>query len=204
MHEEVLSEDQHKLLPLLKSFRDDFGLIRGTAMALEIGHRRSIDFDLATFSEFNARQIRDRIGNTIKIDAVLVDETYEYTLVVNEVKLTFLHYPFNFEFGENYNDIINLPDEITLSALKAYALGRRAKWKDYVDLYFVISRNSFKDVVQRAKFIFKEEFNEKLFREQLAYFEDIDYSEKIDYLQGFSTSEDVIKSKLTQYSLEKP
>lgn len=34
------------------------------------------------------------------------------------------------------------------------------------------------------------EFNEKLFREQLSYFEDIDYSEEVDYLPGFSATDE--------------
>lgn len=31
-----------------------------------------------------------------------------------------------------------MPDLLTLSAMKAFALGRRAKWKDYVDMYFIL------------------------------------------------------------------
>ena len=31
-----------------------------------------------------------------------------------------------------------LRKEYYLAAMKAYALGRRAKWKDYVDLYFIL------------------------------------------------------------------
>ena len=41
-------------------------------------------------------------------------------------------------FTENFEDIINIPDLPTLAAMKTYALGRRGKWKDYVDLYFII------------------------------------------------------------------
>ena len=50
-----------------------------------------------------------------------------------------------------------------------------------VDLYFIINKYSFQEVVGQAKQIFGNEFNEKLFREQLSYFEDIDYSEEVNY-----------------------
>ena len=74
--------------------------------------------------------------------------------------------------------------------MKAYALGRRAKWKDYVDLYFILNgRCSLAQISARAKKIFGAEFNEKIFREQLSYFKDIDYSEKVDYLPGFAVGE---------------
>ena len=46
MHEKILTEDQKNLLPLVAEFSSDFGLVGGTAIALHLGHRRSIDFDL--------------------------------------------------------------------------------------------------------------------------------------------------------------
>jgi hypothetical protein len=203
MHEEVLSSKQRDLLPIITSFNDDFGLIGGTAIALQLGHRRSIDFDLATLSELNPESIRDKIGKGKEINAVLVDETNEYSLVVDGVRLTFLRYPYKLEFTEEFGKIIKMPDIASLAAMKAYALGRRAKWKDYVDLYFVISKYSLAYVTEKASAIFGNEFNEKLFREQLAYFEDIDYSEEIDYMEGFLVTDEVVKKKLTETSLER-
>jgi len=204
MHEEVLSQKQKDLLPFIASFSDHFGLIGGTAVALQLGHRRSIDFDLATFSQLETERIRGKIGDKYKVDSVLVDETNEYTLVIAGVKITFLSYPFKFNFDVSYNEFIKMPDLITLAAIKAYALGRRAKWKDYVDLYFIFNKYSFGEVVKRAKEIFGNEFNEKLFREELAYFDDIDHTEEVNYMQGFAVNDEVVKQKLNEISLQKP
>jgi len=198
-----LSPKQRNLLPLIQSFGSDFGLIGGTAVALQLGHRRSIDFDLATLGVLKVDKIRSRIRQEDTVEAVLVDETNEYSIVVDGVKISFLQYPFKFELIENFRDIIKMPDVIALAAMKAYALGRRAKWKDYVDLYFVIDKYSIGEVTERSKSIFGSEFNEKLFREQLAYFEDIDYTEAIDFMEGFSLKDDFIKEKLTGFSLER-
>src|SRR5258706_15543449 len=104
MHDEVLSDKQKDLLPFIASFSDNFGLIGGTAVALQLGHRRSIDFDLVTFSQLEIARIRGGIGNKYKVDSVLVDETNEYTLVINGVKVTFLSYPFKFNFDVSYNE----------------------------------------------------------------------------------------------------
>jgi len=46
MHKEILSEKQKELLPLIRQFSREYYLAGGTAVALHIGHRRSIDFDL--------------------------------------------------------------------------------------------------------------------------------------------------------------
>jgi len=52
LHKEILSPEQIELLPFLKKFKNNFGLAGGTAVALQIGHRRSIDFDLFSHKFF--------------------------------------------------------------------------------------------------------------------------------------------------------
>lgn len=202
MHKEALTENQFELLPLLESFSPDFGLVGGTAIALHLGHRRSIDFDLFTNREFETSQVRNKVTDFKKIEEVIRDRQDQYTVVVNGVGLTFMHYPYQIEFTDEFEQI-RLPDLLTLAAIKAHALGRRAKWKDYVDLYFIMkNHHDFKQVVEKAQQIFGSEFNEKLFRSQLSYFEDIDYSEEVDYLEGFETSEQKIKKWLKETSLQ--
>jgi hypothetical protein len=46
MHLEILSKEQVELLPLVSQFKREFYLVGGTAIALHIGHRESIDFEL--------------------------------------------------------------------------------------------------------------------------------------------------------------
>lgn len=203
MHDETLLDKQKSLLPLVSAFAKDFCLIGGTAVSLQLGHRRSIDFDLATTSTLDREKIRRIIRETNKIEAVAVNEPEELTLVVNGVKMTFLQYPFNFVAGVTYQKNIQMPDILALGAMKAYALGRRAKWKDYVDIYYIAKVKSFMEIVARAKKIFKTEFNERLFREQICYFNDVNYSEEVDYMPGFEKSEEEIQESLKEFSLQK-
>lgn len=202
MHKEILNKSQTELLALLKSFSPQFGLAGGTAVALHIGHRRSIDFDLFSKEEFDSRKLRRKITEFGEIEQVIRNEKDQYTVVVKGVGLTFLYYPYDVDFTEELDNIIKLPDLLTLAAMKAHALGRRAKWKDYVDLYFVMKDyHSFGEVVEKSKEIFGSEFNEKLFRSQLAYFEDVDYTEEVDYLEGCKKSDKEIKKWLKKVSL---
>lgn len=199
MHQEVLSENQKNIIPILNKFSNDFGLVEGTAIALQIGHRRSIDFDLTSINMFNNSEIKKKID---KVDKVIIDEKGEYTIIIKDTKVTFFHYPFKIEFKESFNEI-KVADLLTLAALKAYTLGRRTKWKDYVDLYFIFKDYfSLNQVIKKAESIFDKEFNEKIFRVQLSYFKDIDYSEKIQYMPGFETKEDIIKKELLRISVE--
>jgi hypothetical protein len=204
MHKEVLTQKQLNLLPLLKVFSKNFGLVGGTAIALYLGHRKSIDFDLFSLKEFDHLKIRKEILKFKKPFKIIVNEKEQYSIFINGVKITFLHYPFKIKFSKNFENIINLPDLLTLSAMKAYTLGRRAKWKDYVDLYFIMKHyGGIKKVIKKAKNIFGNEFNEKMFRAELAYFKDIDFSEKIIYLKGFEKKDEEIKRTLINFSLQK-
>ena len=202
MHKEILTKRQADLLPLLKLFSKDFGLVGGTAIALYLGHRQSIDFDLFSLKDFDNLKIRRKILKSQKLFKVIRDEIGQYTIVIKGVRLTFFYYPFKIDFSKNFENIIKLPDLLSLAAMKAHALGRRAKWKDYVDLYFVIKhRHGVKEIIKKAQKIFGNEFNEKIFRTQLVYFKDIDYSEKIIYLKGFETDDKIIRKSLIDFSL---
>lgn len=201
MHDETLTEEQKRLLPLIKRFSGEFGLVGGTAIALQIGHRRSIDFDLFTLNDFDAVRIRDEVRQKHTIQTVFVENPNELTISIKDVKTTFYKFPFKINFSEGFEDIIKMPDLLTLGAMKAYALGRRAKWKDYVDLFFIFRRHTIRQVSDKAKSLFAGEFNEKLLREELSYFKDINYSEKINYLKGFETTNEKIKKDLQEVSL---
>lgn len=202
MHKEILTKEQIKLLPLVKQFSKDFFLVGGTAIAFHIGHRRSVDFDLFTGKEFDNAKIREKIVKEHKIERMFRDEIGQYSVSVSGVRFAFLHYPFRIRASTNFGGVISLPDLLTLAAMKAYALGRRAKWKDYVDMYFIMrDYHTIQEITERAKKIFGREFNEKIFRAQLAYFQDIDYSEKVIYMKGFAMPDSRIKKHLIDFSL---
>ena len=202
LHPEILTKEQEELLPLVRKFYKDFGLVGGTAIALHIGHRESIDFDLFSFDEFKTLNIKRRIVNFKAIDRIIVSRSYEFTFLLNEVKITFFQYPFKIDYEIDFDKTLKLPSLLTLAAMKAYALGMRAKWKDYVDLYFIIKDfHSVSEIIKQAENIFGNEFNEKIFRGQLAYFEDINYSEEVNYLKGFEVSDKIIKKELINFSL---
>ena len=184
MHSEVLTEEQRKLLPLIRSFSNDYYLVGGTAIALHIGHRRSIDFDLFTTQDIKRKSIRNLIDKSgFTVNNLLYEAFDQMHLVVNSVKITFFNFPYKIVHSMDFEGIIKIPTLLDLAAMKTYALGRRAKWKDYVDLYFILKdQHDLRELSARAAEIFGAYFNEKLFREQLCFFDDIDYSEKVEYI----------------------
>lgn len=203
MHKEILTEKQKKLLPLLKLFSKEYYLKGGTALALQIGHRRSIDFDLFSDKNIKRRAIKAIIEENNYPSKDIIFEAFDQMhLIIDSVKLTFFSFPHKIDANINFESVINMPSILDLAAMKSYALGGRAKWKDYVDLYFILKDYySLKEVSARAKEIFQDFFNQKLFREQLSYFDDVDYSEKIEYVKN-EVIDDEIKNFLVSIATE--
>lgn len=197
MNIQIFNTNQIELLPLVKQFKKEFYLVGGTAIALYLGHRRSIDFDLFKYSPLKPKSIIQTISFFPFPYLVTRRVTEQLNVTINEVKFTFYQYPFKINSSEKLEDKLRLPKLIDLAAMKAYALGRRSKWKDYVDIYFILKENfSVKQISERATDIFGQLFSEKLFRAQLSYFDDIDYSEPVEYLVQAVPDEE-IRSFLT-------
>lgn len=200
MYPDILDPKQHALFPLMIQFADSFYLAGGTALALQLGHRRSIDFDLFSDKVLEHQKIRNRIRTQFVIEQTIVDEHDELTVLVAGVKCTFLYFPYPVSHDIPSIGHITMPDALTIAALKAFALGRRAKWKDYVDMYVIFQQYTLSNVVTRANEIFAGEFDEKLFREQLAYHQDINYSEAVLFMPGKEISKETILSTLLTVS----
>jgi len=203
MHLEIFSDKQQEVLPFIAQFKRNFYLVGGTAIALYIGHRRSIDYDLFTFSRLNKARIRQIIMQSPYKKNLIFEDQDQIHFYLNDVKLTFFNYPYQVEHSQKLDNIITLPSLLSLAAMKAFALGRRAKWKDYVDLYFIIKNfYTIKEIVAEADKIYGTLFSEKLFREQLAFHKDINYSEEIEYLIPNPPIDEEIKKELIRIATD--
>ncbi len=202
MHKEILIKNQLDLLPLVKLFNREFYLVGGTAIALHLGHRRSIDFDLFKSGRLVLNRIIKKVSSISKQYNVTRRVEEQLNLIIRDVKFTFLEYPYPVDADCKFENIIKLPDLLNLAAMKAFALGRRSKWKDYVDLYYILKNHySIKQIVVISERIYGQLFSEKLFRAQLSYFDDIDYSEEVEYLVN-SPNEKEVREFLIEQAID--
>jgi len=79
MYPEILTDKQESLLPLIQRFSDDYYLIGGTAVALQIKHRRTVDFDLFTRESIK----RIRIQRIICENIDFIDEQIPMDIIKN-------------------------------------------------------------------------------------------------------------------------
>ncbi|MDD1443482.1 hypothetical protein MEO93_24635, partial [Dolichospermum sp. ST_sed3] len=141
--------------------------------------------------------------NEIPFKQIPLFEDYDQLhLQLNNVKLTFFSFPFPIAHPVKIDSIISMPSLLSLASMKAFALGRRSKWKDYVDLFFILKNYySIQEISNEACINFPSQFSERLFREQLAFFKDLDFSEPVDYVLP-PVSENEIKQFLTEKALD--
>lgn len=184
MYAEALTDQGKELFPHLKRFKG-FYLVGGTALALQIGHRLSVDFDMFTDDTLPPR-ILNKIKYTFKGKDVIV--TYnvpgQINVTVGKMKMTF------FEYG--YPPVVPLVDIKGVSLLsvkeiaasKAFSIGKRLSYKDYVDWYFMLleQRVSLPEAIEICKKKYGNDFNDRLFLSQLASLEDIK-EQKVAFLR---------------------
>jgi len=201
MYLEIFDKYQTELLPFLRIFKRKYYLVGGTAIALHIGHRRSIDFDLFTASPIVKTRLKKKLSELPFSQAPLFEDVDQLHLIMNKVKITFFYYPFWVDHNLKVADYLQIPSLLSLAAMKAFALGRRAKWKDYVDLYFILKDHySIEEISKECEKIFGNQYAEKLFRQQLAFHKDIDFSEPVDFIVN-EVPEKKIKEFLTEKAI---
>ena len=132
---------------------------------------------------------------------IILEDGDQVHMVIDGVRVTFFSFPYEIKCIDKIHGL-PLPSLLRLAAMKAFALGGRAKWKDYVDLYFIIKYHySIKAIILEAEKIFSKRFNGRFFRQQLRFFSDMNYSESVEYLID-PVSDDTIKDFLAGVSTD--
>jgi hypothetical protein len=189
MHLEILDEDRKAIFTKLAAFKNAGYLAGGTALALQIGHRISYDFDI-----FCAKEIPLNFPAGIKkefpIKETLINNQDEFTFLTDsDIKISFIFYPFDLKAHVIRNESLRLDilSPLGVALAKAYALNRRNSWRDYLDLYVLMKKQivNLGNIIKEARKVYGEIFNEKLFLAQLVYTEDISPRE-VEETQLFS------------------
>lgn len=194
MHPEAITSEPRKIFDKLLHF-PNFYLAEGTGLALQIGHRISVDFDFFWGKEIPKSLLPKlrRVFKGSKIEVIL-NHSEQLTVAIGGVSVSFVKYAFPVisKFIE-YQGVKILPAP-EIAAMKAYALGQRATMKDYLDLYFVLKEKitTLEEIINLCEKKYDEEFNPRLFLEQLIYSEDI---EKVEI--------QFLKKKITLPEIEK-
>lgn len=174
----VLDKKRQNILPLLKSFKDDFYLAGGTALALQIGHRSSVDFDYFSYKDIDTAKVFSKVKEVFKEHKILKIKEEENTLVVlidEEVMLSFFGYKYRLIKNLVKEEYFNLASVEDIGCMKFSAIIGRKSNKDYIDLYYVLRIIKLRELLELSRKKFPE-IDSNLIIKNLVYFKDIENS----------------------------
>jgi hypothetical protein len=176
---QILPAAQRALWPELRFARDRFVLYGGTALALRLGHRASIDFDLFSFEPIAPVELAQATPWLTAADRLQIEPN---TLTVlhhgkhGPVKvsffggLTFRQVQQPDETQDGVLRVASLPD---LFATKLNTIYQRAEARDYLDIYALLTAGlSLEDGLRWTKLVYGPDFNTMLPLQALCYFEE--------------------------------
>jgi predicted nucleotidyltransferase component of viral defense system len=182
----------------LSAFTKEGYLAGGTALALQINHRISEDFDVFVKHEIDNKlrlKVKDIFGEVV----FYVNSADQISFATGTgIKITFLWYYFPPLKPLIPTDSLPLSSVDDITADKAQTIGRRAVWRDYVDVFYVLKNDltGLAHIIEKAKKKFKGEFVATQFLEQLRYFDDVKTA-PIEYIDK-KYKDGEIKSYLNQ------
>lgn len=174
MHSEVIHANTQRVLEKIKksAFIKQFYLAGGTALAIQIGHRESIDLDWFSPEKFSIEQLRNGLAD---LGTFMVENQAEGTLhgVLDGVKITFLRY----EYKQLYPFIefkgIKIADGRDIAAMKLDAVSSRGSKKDFIDIYFLLKKYSLSELIGFFENKYSHlQFNTLHILKSLCYFDD--------------------------------
>ncbi|MCX5666948.1 MAG: nucleotidyl transferase AbiEii/AbiGii toxin family protein [Candidatus Omnitrophica bacterium] len=138
MFEETLVRGAKDILAALgrSDILRDAYLAGGTAAALQLGHRLSVDFDFFTDREFIPKVFA---ANLSKLGSFSVDEADKGTVlgVFKGVKFSLFSYKYPLIFPALNYSAVRIADIRDIAAMKIDAIASRGAKRDFVDLYFI-------------------------------------------------------------------
>lgn len=173
-----LDRGRQSVFHKLTEFADRFTLAGGTAIMLQIGHRASYDFDCFTPNQADItpnllRKAKRVFGpQTLKI---LNNPEMLFVHTPEQVEINFVWYPYAPLKKPLPSESLPLSHLDDLAANKAFTLGHRPQWRDYIDLFFLMKWKYYdlSAIVALSEKKYQGEFNAKLFIKQLTYFDDV-------------------------------
>lgn len=197
MFQEVLSpKTKHVLEKIGKTkIPGNFYLAGGTALALQIGHRKSLDLDWFSKKSFSTKNLKNELKTLGKLK---VENEEEGTLncVLDGIRLSFFEYHYRVLFPSfiNYNKRIKLADLRDIACMKIDAISSRGSKKDFIDIYFLLKEFSLKELLNLFDRKYKEiKYNHLHILKSLTYFEEAEKEPMPIMLKKVSWSDEIKK-----------
>ena len=173
MHKEAINKSTQRVLAKITGqIGSGFYLAGGTALAIQLGHRLSIDLDWFSASDFHRNTLREMLSREGRFELTEEEEGTVHGLL-DDVRVSFLRYAYPLLFPLVEFEGSQLADERDIAAMKLDAVSSRGSKKDFIDIYFLLEKYSLSELLK----IFEKKyaaikFNRIHILKSLSYFED--------------------------------
>ncbi len=198
LHKETVDHELLKLTcELLKQpALEKFVLVGGTALSLQIGHRRSIDIDLFSSTPFNVEEMVSFLQNEFDFSN---QNQFKNSLLgsIRNIKVDIISHQYAWLKPALEEDGLRMAGLEDIAAMKLNAIvGNGSRLKDFVDIAYLTSRFSLQQMLQfyETKYPLN---NSMMAIKSLNWFDDINFDVDIQYTNN-SISWTLIKSRIIE------
>lgn len=145
-------------------------LVGGTALALQYGHRSSVDLDLFGKIDIDGYELQSILSKygvlKVENETKIIHQYY-----IDNIKVDVVNYPFEWISPIIEEDGIRLASPVDIAAMKVNAIEGRGTKKDFIDMYMLLQHYSLKEIIA----FYQQKYpNYSIFRalRSLTYFED--------------------------------
>ena len=179
MHLNILNSRQLKIFPQL-IFLEKLGfyMAGGTALALQLGHRTSLDFDFYNIKHFSSSDLYNKIENIFKYNSEKISTAKDTLLcLVSEVDMSFFWYSHKLIDNPIKVKGVLLASLQDIAAMKLIAISSRPAQRDYIDIFYLLKKFTLEEMFA---FGYKKypNFNHYLALRALTFFKDLEDSNK--------------------------
>lgn len=176
---------------------ESFVLVGGTALSLQLGHRKSIDLDLFSLIDFNSSEILSHLEEKNNNPVVIQQFKQTLTVEIEGIKLDFLHFRYPFTYNILNIDGIRMADIRDIACMKVDAIVGRGRKKDFYDLFYLLKRFSLEEIINWYQRMYNHSSLFHVYK-SLTWFEDADMDAELNTIDQNYSWEKVKSAILTE------
>lgn len=173
-----------RTLELIKELSADkklesFTLVGGTSLALQIGHRKSIDIDLFAKEPFNSKSVAEHVKTAYPVGLIGIRENH-VAGYIDGIKIEMLTHAYPDVKPPINEEGIRMASMEDIAAMKAHAIHRDgSRLKDFVDMYHMLEYMPMEKVLQAYHTKYPNGASDQTLKQAMAYHDEIKLDDKI-------------------------
>ena len=180
-----------QVLPIFENSR----LVGGTALALQLGHRKSIDLDIFGTINASPEEIQDACAYAGSLEISKTSKNINIYWV-DGIKVDCVNYPYEWLEESEVLGGVRLATISDIAAMKISAIINRGTKKDFIDLFFLLKEMSLNHILD----LYDQKYSDGsrfIAIKSLTYFEDAE-SDPMPYMFSDVTWEEVKNSIIVE------